>query len=100
MAAEMAGGRSMPLEPVAFLIIAYVVIFPSLLAHFFFMRGVELLGPNRAAPYMYLIPVFASAIAIVTLGERLQAFHITGFALVIGGVALATYRRSSAPVRT
>lgn len=100
MAAEMAAGLRMPLELPAFVIIAYVIVFPSLLAHFFFMRGVELLGPNRAAPYMYLVPVFASAIAIATLGERLHAFHVAGFALVIGGVALATYRRSAGTIKT
>jgi drug/metabolite transporter (DMT)-like permease len=57
------------------------------------MRGVGLLGPNRAAPFMYVIPVLATAIAITFLGERLYPFHIVGFALVIGGVIFATYRR-------
>jgi drug/metabolite transporter (DMT)-like permease len=93
LAAEISSGYTVPLEPRAMLIIAYVVIFPSLLAHFFFMRGVGLLGPNRAAPFMYVIPVLATAIAITFLGERLYPFHIVGFALVIGGVIFATYRR-------
>jgi drug/metabolite transporter (DMT)-like permease len=37
--------------------------------------------------------VLATAIAITFLGERLYPFHIVGFALVIGGVIFATYRR-------
>ncbi len=93
--AEIASGKTVPLEWPAMAIIAYVVIFPSLMAHFFFLRGVELIGPNRAAPFMYLVPVFAAIIAITLLGERLYPFHAAGFALVIGGVALATYRRSA-----
>jgi drug/metabolite transporter (DMT)-like permease len=93
LAAEISSGYTVPLEPRAMLIIAYVVIFPSLLAHFFFMRGVGLLGPSRAAPFMYVIPVLATAIAIIFLGERLYPFHIVGFVLVIGGVIFATYRR-------
>jgi len=72
--------------------LVYVIVFPSLLAHFFFFRGVELIGPNRAAPIMYTIPVFASLLAIVFLGERLYPFHIAGFALVLAGVILATRR--------
>jgi drug/metabolite transporter (DMT)-like permease len=85
-----------PLEPRAMLIIAEVVIFPSLLAHFFFMRGVGLRGPSRAAPVLYVIPVLAPAIAITFLGEQLHPFHVLGFALVIGGVIFATYRRPAA----
>lgn len=95
-AAEIASGYTVPFEPRALLILAYVVLFPSLLAHFFFFRGVELIGPNRAAPTMYLIPVFASLMAIVLLGERLYPFHVAGFALVIGGVVIATRRRAAA----
>jgi drug/metabolite transporter (DMT)-like permease len=78
------------------LILAYVVIFPSLLSHFFFYRGVELIGPNRAAPMMYTIPIFASVLAIVFLGERLYPFHIAGFALVVAGVVLATRQPAAA----
>jgi drug/metabolite transporter (DMT)-like permease len=95
-AAEIASGYTMPFELRAFLILAYVVIFPSLLAHFFFFRGVELIGPNRTAPVMYTIPVFATLMAIVFLGERLYPFHIVGFVLVIGGVVIATQRQAAA----
>ena len=95
-AAETATGYTVPLEPRALLILAYVVIFPSLLAHFFFFRGVELIGPNRAAPTMYTIPVFASLMATFFLGERLYPFHIAGFALVLAGVVLATRQPSPA----
>jgi drug/metabolite transporter (DMT)-like permease len=101
LAAEIASGRTIPVDVKSLLIVAYVVLFPSLLAHFFFFRGVELVGANRAAPMMYLIPVLATALAIAFLGEELQPFHIAGFALVIGGVLIAT-RRQAAPaaVRT
>jgi len=95
-AAEIASGYTMPFELRAFLILAYVVIFPSLLAHFFFFRGVELIGANRTAPVMYTIPVFATLMAIVFLGERLYPFHIAGFVLVIGGVVIATQRQAAA----
>jgi len=44
--------------------LAYVLIFPSTLAYLFFNRGVALIGPNRAAPFFHLVPVFGSAMAI------------------------------------
>jgi drug/metabolite transporter (DMT)-like permease len=97
LAAEIAGGRSIPIDANSVLIIAYVVIFPSLLAHFFFFRGVELIGANRAAPMMYLIPVLATALAIAFLGEQLHPFHVAGFVLVLGGVLIAT-RSQPVPV--
>ncbi|MBB5054559.1 drug/metabolite transporter (DMT)-like permease [Afipia massiliensis] len=71
------------------LTLAYVAIFPSILAYLFFNRGVELIGANRAAPFFHLIPVFGSVLAIAFLGERPHLFHVTGYALVLTGVAIA-----------
>src|SRR5882672_7663001 len=75
--------------------LAYVLIFPSTLAYLFFNRGIALIGPNRAAPFFHLVPVFGSAMAILLLGEQLRLFHLTGYALVLAGVVIAS-RRSSA----
>jgi drug/metabolite transporter (DMT)-like permease len=99
-AAEISSGRTVPLEWASIAMVIYVIIFPSLLAHFFFFRGVDLVGANRAAPVMYMIPVFATVMAILFLGEELHPFHIAGFVLVIGGVLIATWRPHVAAVRT
>jgi drug/metabolite transporter (DMT)-like permease len=99
-AAEISSGRTVPLEWASIAMVIYVIIFPSLLAHFFFFRGVDLVGANRAAPVMYMIPVFATVMAILFLGEELHPFHIAGFVLVIGGVLIATWRSHVAAVRT
>ena len=48
----------------------YVVVFPSIIAYLFFNRGVELIGANRAGPFLHLIPVFGSVVAFFFLGER------------------------------
>jgi drug/metabolite transporter (DMT)-like permease len=75
----------------------YVVIFPSALAYLFFNRGIALIGPNRAAPFLHLVPVFGSAMAILLLGEQLRLFHLVGYALVLTGVFIAA-RAPKAPV--
>ncbi|MBB3772353.1 drug/metabolite transporter (DMT)-like permease [Angulomicrobium tetraedrale] len=69
---------------------AYVAVFASVLAYLFFNRGVELVGPNRAAPFFHLMPVFGSALAILFLGETPHLYHAVGYALVLGGVVTAT----------
>jgi drug/metabolite transporter (DMT)-like permease len=89
-AAEVAAGITFTLDLKAFLILAYITVFPSLLAYLFFNRGIELIGPNRAAPFYHLIPIFGSALAIVFLGERPELFHAAGYALVLAGIFIGT----------
>jgi drug/metabolite transporter (DMT)-like permease len=75
----------------------YVALFPSTIAYLCFNRGVQLIGANRAAPFFHVTPVFGTVMAIVFLGERLQAFHVIGFALVLTGVYIASRRQRRAP---
>jgi drug/metabolite transporter (DMT)-like permease len=72
------------------LTLGYVVVFASTLAYLFFNRGISLIGPNRAAPFLHLVPVFGSVLAIVLLGEELKPFHLIGYALVLAGVLTAS----------
>src|SRR6516162_2935431 len=92
MALEIAAGQSMVFDAVTALSLIYVCIFPSLLGYLFLNRGIELIGANRAAPFIHLVPVFGSVLAIALLGERLQFFHAVGYLLVLAGITLATRR--------
>ncbi len=76
--------------------LVYVMIFPSTLAYLFFNRGIALIGPNRAAPFLHLVPVFGSAMAILLLGEQPRLFHLTGYVLVLAGVVIASRQASAA----
>lgn len=76
----------------AFLAIAYVSTLPSVVAQIFYIRGVELIGGNRAGVFMHLIPFFGAILAITMLGETLQLYHLGGFALILCGVWLASRR--------
>jgi drug/metabolite transporter (DMT)-like permease len=68
--------------------ISYLAVFPSIVAFFCWNRGVELIGANRAGLFITLIPVFASLMAIIWLGESLKAFHIIGMLLIFTGMIL------------
>ncbi len=87
-------GHSMTANAATAAAIAYVAIFPSLLAYIFYNRGVELLGPARAGLYMFLIPVFGALLAVLFLGERLHLYHALGFAFIIAGVVIGSRRRT------
>jgi drug/metabolite transporter (DMT)-like permease len=71
--------------------IAYVCVFPSLLAYLFWNRGVERVGPGRAGIFMHLMPVFGIVLAALFLGERLRAYHLGGIVLIFSGIVLTTY---------
>ena len=74
----------------------YVAVFPSTLAYLCFNRGVHLIGANRAAAFFHVVPVFGAAMAIVFLGEQPRLFHVTGFALVLAGVFVASRKPAAA----
>jgi len=86
---EIAGGKTFAVNAANVASIAYVCVFPSVLGYFCFNRGVELIGANRAAPFIHLVPVFGSIMAVAFLGERFELFHAVGYALVVAGITLA-----------
>ena len=92
---EIASGRTMIFDTESVLSFAFICIFPSLLGYLFLNRGIELIGANRAAPFMHLVPVFGSVLAIALLGERFELYHAVGYGLVFTGITIAT-RKSSA----
>jgi drug/metabolite transporter (DMT)-like permease len=73
----------------------YVAVFPSTIAYLCFNRGVLLIGANRAAPFLHVVPVFGSVMAFVFLGERPQLFHLIGFVLVLAGVFVASRKQAT-----
>ena len=72
--------------------VLYAAIFPSLFAPYFWMQGVNHLGPNRASIFLNLMPVGTVVIAALTLGEHPHAYHIVGGLLALAGVSLAQTR--------
>jgi drug/metabolite transporter (DMT)-like permease len=93
---EYTTGFTLKLDTITVVTLIYVVIFPSTLAYLFFNRGIALIGPNRAAPFFHLVPVFGSAMAILLLGEEPRLFHLVGYVLVLAGVVIASRSASAA----
>lgn len=70
-------------------IVAFAGIFPSLLSQAFYVRGVELIGGNRAGLFVNLVPIFGTLLSILVLGEDFHLYHALALLLVLGGIALA-----------
>jgi len=68
--------------------IGYIGLGATVLAYICWNRGVEVLGASRAGPFMYLMPVFTPLLGWVVLGERMEAFHVVGVALIFAGIFL------------
>lgn len=89
---EIASGRVLHFTWTALAGGVYVALFPSVIAYMCYNRAVELVGANAIGPFFHLIPVIGSLMAIVALGERIELFHLIGFAVVMAGIALASRR--------
>lgn len=70
-------------------VVALIALFPSFLAQIMFIRGVEIIGPDRAGVFINLVPVFGAAIAVAYLGETFRTYHGVALALVLAGIWLA-----------
>jgi drug/metabolite transporter (DMT)-like permease len=92
---EFLDGFTLQPDMITLVSVIYVVIFPSSLAYLCFNRGIALIGPNRAAPFFHLMPVFGSAMAIVLLGEQPRLYHLIGYLMVLAGVVIASRQTSS-----
>lgn len=79
------------------LIVGFVVVFPSFLSQIFFLRGVELVGPGRAGVFVNLVPVFAAFLSVLILGEVFALFHGLALMFVLGGIALAEFGKPKTP---
>jgi drug/metabolite transporter (DMT)-like permease len=75
--------------------VTYAALLSLVLAYLLWNRGVAMLGASRTVVYNTLVPLVATAIAMVGLGERPGLIHVMGGALIIGGVLLTG--RSPAP---
>ncbi|MEZ5565454.1 MAG: DMT family transporter [Gammaproteobacteria bacterium] len=86
---EVYSGRLIVPQTASWLAIAYVSVFPSLVAYLFFNRGVELVGAAATGQFMNVMPVIGAVLSVLFLGEAFRLFHLTGMLLVGVGILIA-----------
>lgn len=76
-------------SPIAWLVVAYHALFGAI-AHIWWYRAVERVGPSRAAVFMNVTPIVGVLMAARLIGEPIGLGEILGVLLVLGGVALTS----------
>jgi drug/metabolite transporter (DMT)-like permease len=85
---ETAMYKAVPFNWHTFQVVIILSLLVSVLGMLMWTRGNQLLGPNRAAVYMNLLPLFGAILAVLFLGEVIAAYHLLGAVLICGGMWL------------
>ena len=86
---EMNFGNTLIIDKPFILTLSYVVLFPGLASFFFWIKGISIIGANRAGVFLHLMPVFGSIMAIVFFNEKFMFYHFLGALFIIGGITLS-----------
>jgi drug/metabolite transporter (DMT)-like permease len=70
----------------------YVGVGPAIIALRCWGSGVQRVGPNIAAFFSNLTPLFAALLSLAFLGELPHAYHAVAFLLIVGGIVLSSRR--------
>ncbi len=71
------------------LVLAFVMVLPSLVAYRCWGLGVQKAGPTLAAFFANLAPLFAALMSTVLLGEAPGLHHALAFGLIVGGILVS-----------
>lgn len=96
LAWEAVGSGRLQLTLEGTLAVAYSAIGSLLLAYAGWSYVVARLGAARAGVTLHLMPAFGVVLSAIFLGEYPRWFHFAGIALILAGVALSSFRASSA----
>ena len=92
---EIATSNTLPSSLYAWSLVAGIVVFSSLIAFSSFQIGVRIVGASTTSIFLYLLPVYGVALAVLFLGETFHFYHLAGIAAVLGGVILATFPKDA-----
>jgi drug/metabolite transporter (DMT)-like permease len=70
--------------------LAYVAIFPAIVAYRSWGLGVQRVGPTIAGFFSNLTPLFAAVMSTAFLGEPPRLYHAIAFVLIVGGIFVSS----------
>lgn len=88
---EVAAGDVIWPDMQGWAVVAYTVVFASIVSQILYIWGVELIGPNRAGVFINLSPIFGTLLSILILSEAFHLYHAVALVLVLGGIWLAEH---------
>lgn len=87
---EIQSGRIVVLNKATVFSVLYLAVFASVLAFISWNKAVREVGANKAGPFIHLMPVFSTILAIIFLGEKLFGYQLRGIFFVFSGIVLAS----------
>ncbi len=82
-------GNPLVVDKPFILTLSYVVLFPGLASFFFWIKGISIIGANRAGVFLHLMPIFGSLMAIFLFNERFMFYHLLGAIFIVAGITLS-----------
>ena len=82
------GTAQWPATQLAWLIVLFISLIPSFMSQVFYMRGVDLIGPDRAGVYSNLVPIYSAALGVLILDEAFSLYHFLSIIIVITGLTV------------
>ena len=79
-----------------FLILTYVILFPGLISFFLWIKGVGLIGANRAGVYLHLMPILGAIMAMMIFDEKILFYHFVGAIFIVSGIVLSNRKKLNA----
>ena len=86
---EMNFGNTIKLGKPFYLTLTYVVLFPGLCSFFFWIKGISIIGANRAGVFLHLMPIFGAIMAMVIFDEKFMFYHFLGAIFILSGIILS-----------
>ena len=93
---EMNLGHIIVLGLPFYLTLSYVVIFPGLLAFFFWIKGISIIGANRACVFLHLMTIFGAIMAMIIFDEKFMYYHLLGAIFILAGITLSNKKTINA----
>ena len=71
------------------MILFYVVLFPGLASFIFWIKGVALIGANRAGVFLHMMPILSAIMAMIIFNEKFMFYHMLGAIFILIGILLS-----------
>ena len=82
-------GYRITLDQNFFMILFYVVLFPGLASFIFWIKGVSIIGANRAGVFLHMMPILSAIMAIIIFNEKFMFYHMLGAIFILTGILLS-----------
>ncbi|MFC4625100.1 DMT family transporter [Daeguia caeni] len=91
---ERASGAETIINAHSLAALAYIGLFPSVIAYLLYNFAVARLGAAQAGLSIHLMPMFGVVLAIIFLDETIHLYHVIGISAIIFGIVIASRKKA------